>query len=100
MNNKVKISFSRNFGTENYAMTVEDATLEQLPEIELKWREAVLRQYESVLLTAIPEAAISEKHMVERTEALKKQNEALKALNDEAEKNAKEKARSNKLLKN
>lgn len=94
---KIKVSLSRNFGTENLAMTAEISKTE-IPEFSALFRESVIEQYKSVMGTAIPEAKISGDYAEERSQALKKQADQLEELRKESERLTKEEKASKKLV--
>jgi hypothetical protein len=94
---KIKVSLSRNFGTENLAMTAEISPKE-MPELKEFFRKAVLEQYESVMNTAIPESEISAKGSEERAAALKKKSDALEELRKESVRITEEERKVKKLI--
>lgn len=98
MDNKIKVSFSRNFGTENIAITAEVLPSE-FPQLQKFFRDSVISQYEDVLNTAIPESEITKKGADERAKALKEKTDAIEALNKEAKRNLDATENAQKLLK-
>jgi hypothetical protein len=102
---KIKMSLTRSFGGENIAMTSEVGSVQDIKTFQDFFSAGVLGHYEDILKRNLPEKALSSKYAIETSDsankqalALAEQSKALKLLNDEADKLAKEQIRANKLM--